>query len=51
MRTPALQNWRALTYGAPDPWSAAVLAGLRRTLRPSRSLLPNAPPCRRTVGR
>ena len=32
MRTPALQNWRALTYGAPAPWSAGVLAGHRRTV-------------------
>ncbi len=34
VRTPALQDWRALTRGAPAPWSAGVLAGLRRTLRP-----------------
>ncbi len=43
VRTPALQNSRALTLGTPDPWSAGVLAGPRRTLRPSRSLLPTAP--------
>ncbi len=33
------------------PWSAGVLAGLRRTFRPSGSLVPTVPPCRPTVGR
>ena len=34
VRTPALQEWRALTYGASVPWSAGVLAGLRRSGSP-----------------
>ena len=33
------------------PWSAGVLAGLRRTVGPSGSLLPTAPPYLPTVGR
>ncbi len=43
VRTPALQNWRFLIYGAAAPWSAGVLAGLRRTVDPSDSLVPAAP--------
>ena len=43
-RTPALQIWRALTYGAPAPWSAGVLAGLHPILRPLASLRPTASP-------
>ncbi len=50
VRTPALQKRRALTYGAPAPWSAGVLAGLRRTFRHHGSLTPTAPPHRRTPG-
>ena len=42
-RNNLLQNWRALTHGAPAPWSAGVLAGLRRTAG-SVQLLPAATP-------
>ena len=49
VRTPALQDWRALTYGesphgAPASWSAGVLAGLSRTSGTARTTSPGAYP-------